>query len=96
MAKRNRKPNLPKETLARARAELYGDAAPPQAEETKSSSQSSVTRSGAKKSSIAPAAAVTVDDLRAEYIYVITDLRSMGILAAILFIGLVAVAALVI
>ncbi len=38
-----------------------------------------------------PTKIVTEDDLRADYGFVIKDLRNMGILAAILFIGLVIV-----
>jgi hypothetical protein len=35
-------------------------------------------------------AATSIEELRGEYVYVLADLQSMGILAGVLFVGLVA------
>jgi hypothetical protein len=88
MAKKGRKPNLPQETLARARRELYGPAA---TEET-------VVQTETKKAeALAPApkpiprkpGTPRVADLRQEYAYVLSDLQNMGILAAVMMLVLV-------
>ncbi|MBN1964385.1 MAG: hypothetical protein JW910_07050 [Anaerolineae bacterium] len=74
MAKKTRKPNLPEETLARARQEL-GDApvAAAPVEDDKPHDSHSTAR---------PAPKVQREvNLREAYAYVITDLRNMAILA---------------
>lgn len=43
-----------------------------------------------------PTRIVTEDELRAQYAYVIRDLRSMAILAAILFVGMIVVASILV
>lgn len=97
MAKKTtKKPNLPQQTLERARRELAGvDTSATEA------SADVASRAAARSTSIAATpsrrnvgTAVSIDELREEYSYVIADLRSMGILAAILFVALV-IAALV-
>ena len=88
--KPTRKPNLPQETLERARREMArrGDLTPapvPQAEAGANVAVSAPTQaSHARKASYAEV------DLSKEYAYVVTDLKNMGILAAILGVVLVA------
>lgn len=81
MAKKSRKPNLPQETLQRARQELYGESP----ETPKIDTAHAVT--------VKPAGFTSVKrrevDLRVEYAYVITDLKNMAMLAAGLMIVLV-------
>jgi hypothetical protein len=99
--RKKRRPNLPQETLARARAELYGEdeAAKMAAEEAEAEAASPAkakpetkTRKsykGGRVKEVLPAA-TSIEELRDEYVYVLADLRSMGILAGVLFVGLVA------
>ena len=117
MAKRKkRRPNLPQETLARARAELYGEeeAAKMAAEEAEAEAEAQAeaeVESRAEAEEAAPVkakpetrtrksykggrvkevlpAATSIEELRDEYVYVLADLRSMGILAGVLFVGLI-------
>ena len=102
MAKRKRsRPNLPQETLARARAELYGEEeaakiAEKEAEEAaarpapKPKTRKTYKGGVVTEREVLPAA-TSVEELRDEYVYVLADLRSMGILAGVLFVGLVVV-----
>jgi hypothetical protein len=87
MAKKGkgRQPNLPEEALARARAELYGET---QAETPASQPQFTAQPRSTSKPKVAYRA-VSIDDLRQEYAYVIRDLTSMFVLAAVLFVGLI-------
>jgi hypothetical protein len=82
--------NIPQETLARARAELSSSAAAPVVE----TSGASAVRTARPVSPVR--AVTTVDDLHNEYTYVISDLRSMAILAGILFVALIVVALIVV
>lgn len=81
MAKRTTKPNLPQETLERARRELYGTisaapaAAPGEAAPSQPASLGAVP--------VRKPRPITVD-LRQEYAYVVSDLKNMGMLAAVL------------
>lgn len=84
MTKKSRKPNLPQDTLNRARRELYGVAV----EEPQSTSQA-VEASKPKPVVQRRAVLTTEADLRREYAYVISDLRNMAILAGALLIVLV-------
>ena len=82
------RPNLPQETLERARREATGQTgyqppAPKSAEPT--------PKKRATKTQAAPVVKVTTEDLAKEYAYVISDLRNMGILAAGLFAALILV-----
>jgi|GEM_PF-1202108 len=86
MAKKNKRPNLPQQTLARARQELSGDDS--SASNNVPNTQSRAAARATVSPHAAPTRAVSVDDLREEYSYVITDLVSMGILAGILFAAL--------
>jgi len=80
MAKKKRNPNLSQETLARARRELYGTTGPVTPERA-----AAVEPAHAPRAAAAPAVRPVVApvDLRAQYAYVVHDLRNMGILAAI-------------
>ena len=89
MAKsRNRRPNLPEDALARARAELYGEAASsPLASPNGSDSGVAVVRKRGVRTT-----AMSIEDLKSEYTYVMTDLRNMAILAVLLVVAMVAAA----
>lgn len=80
MAKKTRKPNLPQETLARARRELEksGDIAPTIQPLERDSDAAPETTKKPK----AQSRRVSSVDLRQEYAYVIADLRQMAMLAA--------------
>jgi hypothetical protein len=91
MAKKSRKPNLPQETLERARRELErsGDLPEQPAPPPDTASAVSATAPAAKpapKPAQRPARQV---DLAQEYSYVIEDLEQMAMLAAGIMIGLV-------
>lgn len=84
MTKKSRKPNLPQDTLNRARRELYGVAV----EEPKAEPQPADTPK--PKPVVQRRAVLTTEaDLRREYAYVISDLRNMAILAGALLVVLV-------
>lgn len=83
MAKKSRKPNLPQETLERARREL-GQA--PAAPASGASAETPKTAEVRKPRVAVPARAV---NLREEYAYVVQDLQNMAILASALLIVLV-------
>lgn len=89
MAKKARKPNLPQETLERARRELErrGVAATPVIETPASTTDADAL----KTMTPVPArrAVVAEVDLRQQYAYVLSDLQNMGMLAAALGIVLV-------
>jgi hypothetical protein len=87
MAKKSRKPNLPQETLQRARQELYGEAvvSRPEVEPAKSD----IARPAAPVAGLARVKRREVD-LRVEYAYVVSDLKNMAILAAGLMVVLLA------
>jgi hypothetical protein len=80
MTKKSRKPNLPQDTLNRARRELYGAAA---VEEPTPASQP-VEAPRPKPVAQRRAILTTEGDLRREYAYVVSDLRNMAVLAAML------------
>ena len=75
MANKKRNPNVSQETLARARRELYGTTGPivRKREETP----------GAAPAANGPRQVPATTDLHAQYAYVLSDLRNMGILAAV-------------
>lgn len=85
-AKKNLRPNIPQETLARARAELSQGYTAPEVHVT--------TRQATSKTPSTAASGPV--DLRSEYHYVISDLQSMGLLAGLLFVALIAVSLVVI
>ncbi|MFP4321431.1 MAG: hypothetical protein ACLFTK_03170 [Anaerolineales bacterium] len=102
--KKTSRPNVPKETLARARAELYGATELTKATDTPPAAGSRAAARQQQESAslrkagpgVATAPAVTIEDLKAEYVYVISDLRNMGILAGLLFVGLIVAATIII
>ncbi len=85
MTKKTRRPNLPAETLARARRELEeaGVAPAPQAQAATTPTPITTKRTQATKASSGSV------DLRSEYAYVFSDLRQMGILATAFMVVLV-------
>ena len=91
--RKTKRPNVPEQALARARAEMNGAplaaiaiAATEKTDKKNSTAPTAPNRPTARK---APTATVTVEDLKKEYVYVISDLRSMALLASLLFVALV-------
>lgn len=78
--KTSHRPNLPTETLNRARQSAGQDFVVPAAPPARSKNKLEVDTSIKK---------VTMEDLAKEYAYVVTDLRNMGLLAAALFLMLI-------
>ena len=80
--KKSRRPNLPEQTLAKAKSELYGNGV----------SQPAGVAASSSGAAARPAnrSAVSIEDLKVEYAYVINDLRSMALLAGLLIVALVA------
>jgi len=98
MAKKTRKPNLPQETLERARREMertHGGSEPIivealAADAPPAGAKSSPARRPMPTGRVAAGSiTATPQELRAQYYYVINDLRNMAALATILLIGLV-------
>ncbi len=81
------RPNLPEETLRRARRQARG-----QQEAEKAPAGSAPAHTHPPQKAEAHLKKVTVEDLANEYAYVVTDLRNMGLLAAALFLFLVVLA----
>lgn len=73
MAKKTRRPNIPQETLERARRQMGQEPAAPEAP--------AAAPAGVVVKSVPKRRALSSADLRSEYAYVVRDLRSMGILA---------------
>jgi hypothetical protein len=73
--KKARRTNISQEALSRARREMGIVNGQPEAPGP----------SPAPRSSASAVQKTTIQDLAAEYAYVLTDLRNMGILAAVLF-----------
>ncbi len=77
MAKKTRRPNIPQETLERARRQMSNAPVAPVVPVAEVSSREVKAAAAA-----APKRrALTSADLSVEYAYVVSDLRSMGILA---------------
>lgn len=94
MAKKSRKPNLPQETLARARRELERQQGTAPAS-TPVEQDTPAQRSTPAPAPVRPAARTARDklqvgevDLAQQYTYVISDLQNMGILAVLMFVVL--------
>jgi hypothetical protein len=103
--KTGKKPNLSAEVLARARREIYGDGNAAEAEIKADDTVNKVAGPEKVKhdkpkvtatSSNYQKRMLTSTELAQEYHYVIADLRSMAILAGILFVAMVVVSLLVI
>jgi hypothetical protein len=85
MAKKTRRPNLPQETLERARRELAQSGVIEITETPKGAVES------AQPAVVKPKRVfVSHTDLRTEYAYVMNDLRNMAMLAATFLVVLVA------
>lgn len=84
MAKKTRRPNLPQETLERARREL--NMAGPSVEAIKTTESALPAAAAAHKAQ----RMVSHTDLRSQYAYVLNDLRNMAMLAGVLLLVLVA------
>ncbi len=87
MAKKRRRPNLSEDMLERARAELYGNGGAVAAV-----SSAAERKVEASKPIVRTKTSVSIDDLREEYAYVMTDLRNMALLTVFLFVALVVAA----
>jgi hypothetical protein len=85
MSKKKRKPNLPQETLERARREM-GQSAPVVTAPQEASKATTAPPTRRQRLAAAPREV----NLREEYSYVIKDLENMAILASALLIVLVA------
>lgn len=98
MAKRkSSRPNVPEEALARARAELYGAQVSQNTTAAPASDGKAVTpKKAAAPKRVVVKRAVSVEELKEEYSYVVADLRSMALLAFSLFILLVVVSLVVV
>lgn len=84
--------NLPQEALARARAELAAEKGKPVEEiSTKAASEKVIKKTSSAQHVSSFKRTMTRDELQAEYGYVLADLKSMALLALLLFIGMVAV-----
>lgn len=100
--KKSKRPNLPQETLERARAELRGDTYIASDDDENDSPAAAAVSTRAKVSPVSVqankvrrAASQTVrripnlQDLLAEYHYVLRDLRNLAILAGVLLVAIV-------
>jgi hypothetical protein len=100
--KKSKRPNLPQETLERARAELHGDTQVPVTVAESSGSDGAAVAAAAKPkvaakrpgTSLATRRIPSISELIQEYSYVLRDLRYLTILATLLFVAII-VAALV-
>ncbi len=96
--KKSKRPNLPQETLERARAEArgesFGSAPAPAVEKSGSNGTMAVAAKPkvAKRSPAMTRRIPSIPELIGEYSYVLKDLRALAILAAILFIAIIAAA----
>ena len=82
MAKKTRRPNLPQETLERARRELERSGVMPTEHAVPEASTVPTDVVRPKPALLRRALVTTTADLRAQYAYVILDLEKMAMLAA--------------
>jgi hypothetical protein len=94
--KKNKRPNLSQETLDRARAEMRGDRiAPVMADAAPGAVIAPKAKIATKRpGNLATRRIPTMEELRVEYSYVATDLRTLVILAGLLLIAIAAAAVL--
>jgi hypothetical protein len=78
-------PNIPAQSLARARAELAGTIVAPALDDLPNP-EAPAPKKGKNYHLI------TTEDLKHEYVYVVNDIRNMAILAALLFVAMVVIA----
>ena len=95
MAKKTRRPNLPQDTLERARREMERGGTPVDQPAARPSRLASPVQAstvappkGAPRISLAPKV-TTEADLRVQYAYVIRDLENMAMVAVVILITLV-------
>jgi hypothetical protein len=95
MAKKTRRPNLPQDTLERARRELERGGTPveqpahrPSQPTSPAKASTPVPPKAGPRISLAPKV-TTEDDLRVQYAYVISDLENMALVAAAILVTLV-------
>lgn len=94
-SKSYRKPNISRETLERARAEIKGGVAPAEsAVVAAGSSAAAVAKPKAARPAIQTAnrRIPSVEELKEEYKYVLKELRSLLILAGVLFLFIIVTA----
>jgi hypothetical protein len=87
------RPNIPEAALARARAELNGEV---QVDTKPQNGHVAPRLTPLKAVAFSSGKTVTLDELRQDYTYVIADLRSMAMLAGVLFVGLIIVSMVVV
>src|SRR6184192_1624364 len=99
--KKSKRPNLPQETLERARAELRGEraeaAAPVETAKANGGVGTAIVAPRTKTAkrpgaNLATRRIPAIEELRKEYSYVTADLRSLALLAVILLAGIVVAA----
>jgi hypothetical protein len=97
--KKSKRPNLPQETLERARAELHGEAEAPGTVVESSGSDGSTAVVAAKPKAakrvgtgLATRRIPSIAELIEEYSYVLRDLRNLAILATLLFVVIIVAA----
>ena len=94
--KKSKRPNLPQETLERARAELHGEAEASVTVAESSGSDGAAVVAAAKPKAVAKRTGAglatrripSVAELIEEYSYVLRDLRNLVILATLLFVAI--------
>ncbi len=95
--KKSKRPNLSQETLDRARAEIRGERLAPVAAETASAAAPVAGKPKVAKrpgANLATRRIPSLEELIAEYGYVLSDLRNLAILAGILLLIIIAAAVL--
>ena len=86
MAKKKRRPNIPQATLDQVRRQVQSQGTPV----AKQASPAAADAPPRKAAAVRPSASMTTEaDLRAQYAYVITDLRNMAVLSGAFLLGLV-------
>ncbi len=91
-SKSYRKPNISRETLERARAELKGGAAPAESAVVPASSAAAKPKAARPAVQTANRRVPTVEELKEEYKYVVKELRNLLILAGALFLFIIVTA----
>jgi hypothetical protein len=94
--KMTRRPNLPQETLERARAELRGEITPSASSGVAAPPKIGAPAGTGVRRTATQTAAVrrlpTAEELRQEYDHVARDLRNLGVVAGALFLVIIAAA----
>lgn len=90
MAKKTHKPNVPRQTLERARRELYGTQVVKEGESVELKSDNPAVTYVTREDRKTKTKFVREVNLAEEYAYVVQDLRNMGVLAVVIFAVLIA------